>query len=55
MRSVLSTEMARVEDHRLSSRRLLKMATLDGARDLGIEGAVGSIARTSAPTSFWCG
>ena len=44
MRSVLSTEMARVEDHRLSSRRLLKMATLDGARDLGIEGAVGSIA-----------
>ncbi len=44
MRCVLSTEMARIEDHRLTPRRLLQMATLDGARDLGIEHAVGSIA-----------
>lgn len=43
MRCVLSTEMARVEEHRLTPRRLLQMATLDGARDLGIEHLVGSI------------
>jgi 5-methylthioadenosine/S-adenosylhomocysteine deaminase len=44
MRCVLSTEMARVKDARLTPRRLLQMATLDGARDLGIDHAVGSIA-----------
>lgn len=43
MRVVLSTEMARVEDTPLNPRRMLRMATLDGARDLGIDDRVGSI------------
>jgi 5-methylthioadenosine/S-adenosylhomocysteine deaminase len=43
MRCVLSTEMARMEDSHLTPRRVLQMATLDGARDLGIDNAIGSI------------
>ena len=37
MRCVLSTEMARVEGSQLTPRRVLAMATLDGARDLQID------------------
>ena len=43
MRCVLSTEMARIEGSKLTPRRVLQMATLDGARDLGIDSVIGSI------------
>ena len=43
MRCVLSTEMARVEGCQLTPRRVLAMATLDGARDLQIDHEIGSI------------
>ena len=43
MRCVLSTEMARVEGSQLTPRRVLAMATLDGARDLQIDHEIGSI------------
>jgi len=43
MRCGLSTEMARVEGSQLTPRRMLEMATLDGARDLQIDDKVGSI------------
>lgn len=44
MRVTLSTEMARVENVRLTPRRMLQMATIDGARDLGLADKIGSIA-----------
>lgn len=43
MRVTLSTEMARVENAGLTPRRMLQMATIDGARDLGLAGVTGSI------------
>lgn len=43
MRVTLSTEMARVENPGLTPRRMLQMATLDGARDLGLADKTGSI------------
>jgi cytosine/adenosine deaminase-related metal-dependent hydrolase len=43
MRVALSTEMARVEHCGLSPRRMLQLATLDGARDLGLADRIGSI------------
>jgi 5-methylthioadenosine/S-adenosylhomocysteine deaminase len=43
MRVVLSTETARVENSALTPRRMLQMATLDGARDLGLADKIGSI------------
>jgi 5-methylthioadenosine/S-adenosylhomocysteine deaminase len=43
MRVVLSTEAARVESSALTPRRMLQMATLDGARDLGLADNTGSI------------
>jgi 5-methylthioadenosine/S-adenosylhomocysteine deaminase len=43
MRVVLSTETARVENTDLTPRRMLQMATLDGARDLGLADKIGSI------------
>ena len=43
MRCVLSSEMARIDGSKLTPRRLLQMATLDGARDLGLDSVVGSI------------
>ncbi len=43
MRVVLSTETARVESTDLTPRRMLQMATLDGARDLGLADKIGSI------------
>jgi cytosine/adenosine deaminase-related metal-dependent hydrolase len=43
MRVTLSTEMARVEKAGLSPRRMLQMATVDGARDLGLADKTGSI------------
>jgi 5-methylthioadenosine/S-adenosylhomocysteine deaminase len=43
MRVALSTEMARVENAGLTPRRMLQLATLDGARDLGLADRIGSI------------
>jgi 5-methylthioadenosine/S-adenosylhomocysteine deaminase len=43
MRVALSTEMARVERPGLTPRRMLQLATLDGARDLGLADWTGSI------------
>jgi cytosine/adenosine deaminase-related metal-dependent hydrolase len=43
MRVTLSTEMARVKDAGLTPRRMLQMATVDGARDLGVAEKTGSI------------
>ncbi len=43
MRVTLSTEMARVPKAGLTPRRMLQMATLDGARDLGLADITGSI------------
>jgi cytosine/adenosine deaminase-related metal-dependent hydrolase len=43
MRVALSTEMARVENSGLTPRRMLQLATLDGARDLGLADRIGSI------------
>jgi len=43
MRVTLSTETARIENAGLTPRRMLKMATLDGARDLGLADTTGSI------------
>ena len=43
MRVTLSAEMARVENARLTPRRMLQMATIDGARDLGLDAITGSI------------
>jgi len=43
MRVTLSTEIARVENADLTPRRMLQMATLDGARDLGLADKTGSI------------
>ena len=43
MRVTLSTEMARVEKAGLTPRRMLQMATVDGARDLGLADKTGSI------------
>jgi cytosine/adenosine deaminase-related metal-dependent hydrolase len=43
MRVTLSTEMARVPKAGLTPRRMLQMATLDGARDLGLADVTGSI------------
>jgi len=43
MRVTLSTEMARVENAGLTPRRMLQMATIDGARDLGLADVTGSI------------
>jgi cytosine/adenosine deaminase-related metal-dependent hydrolase len=43
MRVTLSTEMARVEKAGLNPRRMLQMATVDGARDLGLAEKTGSI------------
>jgi 5-methylthioadenosine/S-adenosylhomocysteine deaminase len=43
MRVTLSTEMARVEKAGLTPRRMLQMATVDGARDLGLFEKTGSI------------
>jgi cytosine/adenosine deaminase-related metal-dependent hydrolase len=43
MRVTLSTEMARVENAGLTPRRMLHMATIDGARDLGLADVTGSI------------
>jgi cytosine/adenosine deaminase-related metal-dependent hydrolase len=43
MRVTLSAEMARVEGTPLTPRRMLRMATLDGARDLGFDHRTGSI------------
>jgi 5-methylthioadenosine/S-adenosylhomocysteine deaminase len=40
---VLSVETARVENATLTPRRMLQMATLDGARDLGLADRTGSI------------
>jgi cytosine/adenosine deaminase-related metal-dependent hydrolase len=44
MRVALSTEIARVERAGLTPRRMLQLATLDGARDLGLADRIGSIA-----------
>jgi 5-methylthioadenosine/S-adenosylhomocysteine deaminase len=43
MRVALSVEMARVPEGTLSPRRVLRLATLDGARDLGLADQIGSI------------
>jgi cytosine/adenosine deaminase-related metal-dependent hydrolase len=43
MRVVLSVEMARVPEAALSPRRMLRLATIDGARDLGLADQIGSI------------
>jgi 5-methylthioadenosine/S-adenosylhomocysteine deaminase len=43
MRVTLSTEMARVEKAGLTPRRMLQMATVDGARDLGLAEKTGSV------------
>ncbi len=43
MRVTLSAEMARVENCGLTPRRMLQMATIDGARDLGLDAITGSI------------
>jgi 5-methylthioadenosine/S-adenosylhomocysteine deaminase len=43
MRVTLSTEMARVQNAGLTPRRMLQMATVDGARDLGVAEKTGSI------------
>jgi cytosine/adenosine deaminase-related metal-dependent hydrolase len=45
MRVTLSAEMARVENVGLTPRRMLQMATIDGARDLGLADRTGSITR----------
>jgi cytosine/adenosine deaminase-related metal-dependent hydrolase len=43
MRAVLSVEMARTASAVVTPRRMLEMATIDGARDLGLDDRVGSI------------
>jgi 5-methylthioadenosine/S-adenosylhomocysteine deaminase len=43
MRAILSVEMARTGSPILTPRRVLEMATSDGARDLGLDDRVGSI------------
>jgi len=43
MRVVLSTETARVPDGGLTPRRMLQMATIDGAHDLGLADRTGSV------------
>lgn len=43
MKSTLDVERGRTESTKLSARRVLEMATIDGARDLGIDGQVGSL------------
>jgi cytosine/adenosine deaminase-related metal-dependent hydrolase len=43
MRAVLSVEMARTGSPLVTPRRVLEMATIDGARDLGLDGRVGSV------------
>jgi 5-methylthioadenosine/S-adenosylhomocysteine deaminase len=43
MRLTLDAEHARTLDVSLTSRRILQMATLDGARDLGLDHLVGSL------------
>ena len=45
MRVTLSAEMARLENVGLTPRRMLQMATIDGARDLGLADRTGSITR----------
>ncbi|WP_428422784.1 amidohydrolase family protein [Methylibium sp.] len=43
MKMTLDVERGRTESTTLSARRVLEMATIDGARDLGIDGHVGSL------------
>lgn len=43
MNATLNVERARVETMAFSSRKVLEMATIDGARDLGIDDKVGSL------------
>jgi len=43
MKLILDVEHARFENNDLSARRVLQMATIDGARDLGIDDRVGSL------------
>jgi cytosine/adenosine deaminase-related metal-dependent hydrolase len=43
MRAVLSVEMARTGSPLVTPRRVLEMATVDGARDLGLDDRVGSV------------
>ncbi len=43
MRVTLSMEMARDPDTSLNARKVLEMATIDAARDLGLEDAIGSL------------
>jgi len=43
MKSTLDVERGRAENTALSGRKVLEMATIDGARDLGIDDKVGSL------------
>ncbi|WP_214324330.1 amidohydrolase family protein [Nonomuraea sediminis] len=43
LRAIISVEAARTGSAAVTPRRLLRMATLDGARDLGLDDRVGSI------------
>lgn len=43
MRAILDVEHARLENQDLTARRVLQMATIDGARDLGLDHLIGSL------------